>query len=103
MKWFALCALLLTGVMLALVGSGCEDLKDTLVRFENNSQSKSVYAVWDNARYETLAPGQKTEWTRANPGTHTLQWFNAANGKPLTSLGWPNVPNGGNYTFPYND
>ncbi len=100
MKWFVLCALVLTGVM--LVGSGCE-IEETLVRFENNSRSKSVYAMWDNMRFPTLAPGQNTKWRKENHGNHTLQWFDAANGKPLTKLAWPNVPKGGNYTFPYND
>lgn len=102
MKRLGLCVLLLlAGAMIA--GSGCEEvLGETLVRFKNNSRSLTVYPVWDGVRWDSLAPGEESSWERVNPGTHTLQWKNAANGKALTAVGWPNVTKGKSSQYPYN-
>lgn len=100
MNRFLLCVSLLLGLFFV---TGCEDgsASSTQVRFENNS-NKMVYAVWDGARTETLAPGQRSDYRDVNPGRHTLMWKNAANNKILTSMAWPSLVEGQRYTFPYN-
>ena len=85
------------------LATGCEHSSSGNVRFENNSASKTVYVAWDGVRQDALAPGEKTDYMKANSGSHTLQWKNARNGRALTSIGWPNLVDGTKYTFPYND
>jgi len=83
--------------------TSCDALLQTYVRFDNRSETKTVRAIWDGANMGDLAPGEKTEYREVNPGTHTLQWKNALNGKALTSIGWPNLVAGNQSTFPYTD
>ena len=93
-------------VLIALVlifSASCNVLMQTYVRFQNNSASKTVYAVWDGVNMGSLAPGQTSEYREANEGTHTIQWKNAATNKDLTTIGWPSLVAGDSYTFPYND
>ena len=89
--------------LLILFFTSCSSLLVTFVRFENRSESKTVEPIWDGIKTATLAPGEITEYVETNPGNHTIQWKNASNGKVLTSLGWPNLVSGKNYTFPYTD
>ena len=93
-------------VLIALVlifSASCNVLMQTNVRFQNNSATKTVYAVWDGVNMGSLAPGQTSEYREANEGTHTIQWKNAATNKDLTTIGWPNLVAGQYYTYPYND
>jgi len=90
-------------IMMALLFmTNCTDLVTTSVRFQNNSASKTVMPIWDGGNVATLAPGQTTDYQDANPGTHTIEWRDSA-GKVLTSMAWPDLVAGKNYTFPYND
>ncbi len=90
--------------LVLLFATSCTDvLVKTNVRFRNDSATKSVYAVWDGSRTETLAPGAVTAYQEANSGTHTIQWKNAATNKDLTTTAWPNLVQGESYTFPYSD
>jgi hypothetical protein len=82
--------------------SGCEDVYTTQVRFQNNSATLTVTAVWDGTSTGSLSPGSHSEYIEVNPGTHTIQWLSAS-GSALTSTGWPNLVEGKSYTFPYND
>lgn len=88
-----------------VLATGCEDALTgrTRVRFRNDSATKTVYAVWDGTRVDNLAPGERSEYFAVNAGTHTVQWYNAANGRSLTSIGWPNIVSGNSSTFPYSD
>ena len=103
MKQYIKCLLAIVGIL--FLATSCEDVFSTScsVGFKNNSASKTVYPVWDGGRAATLAPGQTSEYRTANPGTHTIQWKNAANNQDLTSMAWPNLVDGRSYTFPYND
>ena len=84
--------------------SGCKELLGpTQVRFQNNSTSKTVEAIWDGSHAATLAPGQTSEYSEQNPGTHTIQWQNHSNGQALTTIAWPSLVEGQSYTFPYTD
>lgn len=89
--------------LLALSASGCKELLQTQVNFRNDSAAKTVYAVWDGVRQQDLAPGESSPFQNVNPGTHTIQWKNAATGKDLTTVAWPNLVQGEGYTFPYKD
>jgi hypothetical protein len=86
-----------------LFSTSCKDLLIAHVRFQNNSTSKTVQPIWDGINMGTLVPGQITEYTEANPGSHTIKWKNAASGSDLTSLGYPSLVAGNSYTYPYND
>ena len=83
--------------------TSCNHLLSTFVRFQNNSTTKTVWPIWDGGQAATLAPGQITEYQEINPGMHTIKWQNAANGKDLTTMAWPNAVEGEYYTFPYGD
>ena len=93
--------LILIAVVL-LFSNSCKELMLTFVLFQNNSATKSVYAVWDGINMGTLAPGQASDYREVGEGTHTIQWKNAATNQALTTIAWPNLA-AGNYTFPYND
>jgi hypothetical protein len=99
MKRLFMCLVVLAGIM--FLSAGCESGggSSTQVRFQNNS-GNTVSAIWDGGRAATLAPGQTSDYQDANPGTHTIQWKDAANNN-LTSVGWPNLVEGERYTFPY--
>jgi hypothetical protein len=101
MKIFLMSLTLLVGMLFFSTGCEGDESGNTQVRFENNS-SKTVYAVWDGSRTQTLFPGQNTDYMDVNPGTHTLMWRNAINGGVLTSVAWPNIVAGQRYSFPYN-
>ena len=90
------------GAAILLLAAGCENPMGTCVRFENNSTTLTVYAVWDGIRMETLAPGETSEYHAVNPGSHTIQWHNAADGSSLTTIGWPSQVEGVYSTYPYN-
>jgi hypothetical protein len=93
-------------VLIALVllfSTSCKELLQTYVRFQNNSATKTVYAVWDGVNMGNLTPGQTSEYREVNEGTHTIQWKNAATNKDLTTIGWPNLVAGEYYTYPYSD
>jgi hypothetical protein len=75
----------------------------TQVRFPNNSASRTVEAIWDGARAATFAPGQTSNYSEQNPGTHTIQWKDHNNGKDLTTIAWPNLVEKQSYIFPYTD
>ncbi len=94
--------LLLAGVLFS--GTGCEDDGDssTKVRFRNDSPARVVYAVWDGVRMQTLVPGETSPYRRANPGTHTIEWWEDGSNRRLTSMAWPSLVKGQYYTFPYN-
>jgi len=87
--------------------NGCiEDLvsNSAYVRFRNDSATKTVMAVWDGVSMGgNLAPGEITEYYEQNPGTHTLVWKRASDGKALTSMGYPSLVSGKYYTYPYSD
>ena len=89
--------------LLLLFSTSCAELLSTYVRFENRSATKTVDAIWDGTRAATLAPGEISEYSEVNPGTHTIKWKNASNNKDLTSLGYPNLVEGKHYTVPYED
>lgn len=93
-------------VVIALVlffSTSCNELLQTYVRFQNNSATKSVYAVWDGINMGTLTPGQTSDYREVNEGNHTIQWKNAANNKDLTTIAWPSLVAGQSYTYPYSD
>ena len=96
-------ALLIVIAVALLFMASCDHFLLTFVRFQNNSATKTVWPIWDGAKAATLAPGQITEYQEINPGTHTIKWENAANGKDLTSTAWPNAVEGDYLTYPYND
>ena len=89
-------------ILFFLTGS-CTELLSTYVRFRNNSLTKTVNAIWDGVNTATLSMGETSEYIEVNPGNHTIQWKNANTGKTLTSLGYPSLVKGKNYTYPYND
>ena len=89
--------------LVILFSTGCDVFLSTQVRFENRSETKTVKAIWDGINMGTLAPGEITEYREVNPGTHTIKWKNAANGKDLTSLGYPSLVEGKYLTFHYSD
>lgn len=102
MKRIVLLAMVAAVALLSL--SGCKSmLGDTQVRFQNNSSSKTVEAIWDGSNEGALGPGQTSAWETVNPGTHTIQWLDAKTGKALTTIAWPNLVQGETYTFPYTD
>lgn len=101
MKKYA-CILVIIALVL-LFSTSCKELLQTYARFQNNSATKSVYAVWDGVSMGTLAPGQTSDYREVNEGSHTIQWKNAATNKDLTTIGWPNLVAGEYYTYPYND
>lgn len=90
-------------VAVLLVSSSCKSMLQTYVRFDNQSATKTVAAVWDGVRMAALAPGETSEYREVNEGTHTIKWILASNGKDLTSLAWPNLVAGSSLTFPYVD
>lgn len=94
---------LILAVAILLFCSSCNELFLSKVRFQNNSATKTVMPIWDGINMATLAPGQITEYSQENPGSHTIKWKNAANNQDLTSLGYPNLVAGESSTFPYND
>ncbi len=104
MNYLRVCArfgiLLLTASLWLVAMTGCEDDTEPRVRFENNSPSRTVYAVFDGMRMETLQPGQKTGYIKVGKGFHTVQWFDARTNRPVTSVAWPNLSSG-YHTFPY--
>lgn len=95
--------LVVIALVLLFSASCTELLPKTNVRFQNNSAAKAVYAVWDGVNMGTLTPGQTSDYREVNEGNHTIQWKNAANGKDLTTIGWPSLVAGQSYTYPYND
>jgi len=97
------CKFLILVVLVLLFLVSCNETLQTFVRFQNNSASKTVYAIWDGAITATLLPGQITEYREVKEGGHTLQWRNAADKKDLTTIGWPSLVAGEIYTFGYND
>lgn len=95
--------ILVLAVLVLLFSASCNDILQTYVRFQNNSTTKTVMAIWDGANAATLAPGQITAYQEVNEGNHTIQWKNAANNKDLTTIGWPSLVAGESYTYSYSD
>ena len=89
-------------VLLVLLSVSCTELFVAHVRFQNNSATKTVRAIWDGMNAATLSPGEVSDYQDANPGNHTIQWKND-NGAVLTSMGYPSLVEGKYYTYPYND
>jgi hypothetical protein len=102
MKKFFIFLVLIVAVL--LFSTSCaEVLGTTQVRFQNNSATKTVRAIWDGVNMGSLSPGQTSEYREANPGNHTIKWENAVTNKDLTTTAWPSLVQGQSYTFPYND
>ncbi len=89
--------------------SACDELSNdvpevsTHVRFQNNSDHKTVDAIWDGALAATLTPHETSNYSEQNPGTHTIKWMDHNTHQDLTTTAWPSLVEGNSYTFPYDD
>jgi hypothetical protein len=94
---------ILSFLLLASVWSCKDVLSNAHVRFQNNSATLTVDAVWDGSVVATVAPGLLSGYSDQAPGTHSLQWKDHATGAALTEVSSPAVLGGQDYTFTYTD